>query len=146
MRGGSLLCRLTMGWGFGLLSGSALYAQSETAHALEIFNGPMRTVHYFADRAAPQEQAALNELTRLENEAALTGELALLRRQYVNDERFLEARRTNVQHLLYGYSTQYSAGLYPEYIRGWYGYGAGWGYGGYPYGCWGGYPYLYSGY
>jgi hypothetical protein len=124
---------------------SSVYCQD--VHKMEILNGSTRTVHYFADRATPQEHAALAELTRLENESALADELVLLRRQYVNDERLFEAHRTNVQRLLYGYSTQYSAGLYPEY---WPGYGWNWGWGGYSFGNWGGglgvYPYLYGGY
>jgi hypothetical protein len=150
MKAGSIIARIAVCSALGLLPATALRAQDKALHKMEIFNGSVRTVHYFLDRDAPAERAALSELERAENETALAGELAALRRQYVNDERFLEARRTNVQQLLYGYSTQYGTGLYAGWNYDWSPFGrssfacypfGGLGYGGYPYGGSGGYPY-----
>jgi hypothetical protein len=108
-------------------------AQDKSFHQMEIFNGSARTVHYFLDHATPAEALELSRHETAENEFLLTAELSALRRQYINDERFLQARRTNVQQLLYGYSTEYAVSLYPAWGYGWYGY---------PFGF--GFPYLYG--
>jgi hypothetical protein len=123
----------------GLAQVSGLRAQDKSFHQMEILNGTVRTVHYFLDNATPAEAAELRWREQTENDVALAGELSALRRQYVNDERFMENRRTNVQQLLYGYSTEYAVSLYP----GWnYGWGGGWY--GYPFGFGYGYPGFYG--
>jgi len=109
-------------------------------HAMEIYNGTMRTVHYFPSSTSPSEVAALRELEQAENEMALSDRLLDLRRQYVSDERLLEARRFSQQMLLYGYSTQTAAlAAYGPGVGG-YPYGGLYGYAGV-----GGYPYLGGG-
>jgi hypothetical protein len=106
-----------------LLTASAAWGQ-EKVHRLEIYNGPMRTVHYYVEGLSMGERASLSDLQRLENEVAFTDQLAALRQQYIRDERELQRRRAVVQNLLYGTSTTYATGFYP---------GAVW-VGGYPYG------------
>src|SRR5262245_59922741 len=98
-----------------------------TFHRMEIYNGPVRTVHYFSAGASTAEQANLRELERSENEAALADQLLDLRRQYVSNESFLENRRRNVQQLYYGYYSSDNYGYfgyyspYTYYGYGWYG-------------------------
>jgi hypothetical protein len=135
----------------GLFYASPLCAQDKSFHRMEIVNGSVRTVHYFLDRATPAEAADLIRLEQAENEMLLARDLTALRRQYVSDEQLLEARRANVQRLLYGYSTEYSTELYSRwrydnYAYGLYPYG-NYGFGNYQYGNWGGggYPCSYYG-
>lgn len=111
------------------------------SHRLEIYNGPYRTVHYFADGASAAEQDKLRERERTENEAALTDQVHALLRQYVADESLLERRRRDVQWLYYGHSnvttstfSPYGYGYYAPYY-GYYGPYTSYGYYGY------GYPY-----
>jgi hypothetical protein len=120
-------------------------------HKMEIYNGPYRTVHYFTDGASPGDEAALRDLERAENEAAVADQVSSLRRLYVANERALEQRRGQVQPLLYGYSSEYTASLVtpaptflPRRNFGWAGFptpfavGSGYYYGAYPYSV---YPY-----
>lgn len=114
-----------------LLTAAPVGAQEKPAeprtHKLEIFNGPVRTVHYYADGLSTGERASLSDLQRLENEMAFTNNLANLRNQYVRDERDMQRRRFTVQNLLYGNSTSYSSGFYPGGFGGWGGWGGGFG-------------------
>jgi hypothetical protein len=99
-------------------------AKDGNTHRLEIYNGDMRSVHYFADGLSASERASLSDVQRLENEVAFTENLARLRAQYVRNERELERRRAGVQNLLYGTSTTYGSGFYPgTFSGGYYGYG-----------------------
>jgi hypothetical protein len=136
--------------GFALLLGSSACLAQQPAppprpagesgfHRMEIYNGPNRTVYHIPIGASAADQAKMRDADRAENDAALADQLASLRRQYVSDESFLQARRTNVQQLLYGYSSQTNFG----YDLGWGGWGWG-GYGGYL--NYFGYGYPYFGY
>lgn len=117
---------------------------------MEIFNGATRTVRYFGRDLSPSEATMLRELERLENESAYVGDLQALKRQYVADERLLEANRTAVQLNLYGREVTRSASdtVYANFGSGYpYGYGYGYpyaygfaGYFGMPYGYGGGAP------
>jgi hypothetical protein len=107
-------------------------AEAGNAYKMEIFEGPNRTVRYFAP-GSPGEQAQLMDLERSENEVAYLRDLQALRRQYVTSERTLEPMRRYVQEELYG--TSISTGWYNTQ-GGVYGPGYGYGYGGY------GYPYI----
>jgi hypothetical protein len=86
-----------------------------TFHQMEIYNGPVRTVHYFSAGASTAERSNMREVERSENEAALADQLLDLRRQYVSNERFLENRRREVQKLYYGYHASYNYGYYGYY-------------------------------
>lgn len=134
-----------------LLAGSPAMAQDkqpeQRTHKMEIFNGPVRSVHYYADGLSTGERASLSDLQRLENEMAFTSNLANLRNQYIRDERDMQRRRFTVQNLLFGNSSTYTSGFYPGG-----GYGGFGGFGtplafSYPYlgGGWGGFPGGYSG-
>jgi hypothetical protein len=123
-----------------LLAASAAWAQPPAAkpaakdegpnvHQMEIFNGPYRTTHYIYRGDSPSEAATLRDLERSENEVAIADELQRLRLQYVRNERDFEQRRHDVQKLLYGYNSDYTASLYTTT-----GFSGGYGY---PY--WGGY-------
>lgn len=81
---------------------------------MEIYNGTLRTVHYFTGGMSPGEQMALRDLERAENDVALADQIQMLKRQYISDEHGLEARRRQVQQLLYGQSTAYNVGFYPQ--------------------------------
>jgi hypothetical protein len=128
-----------------LLFATAGFAQVKPAqssdpgvHRLVIYNGAERTVHYVTNgESLATDPAALRDLERVENEAALAGQLAALRREYVNDEQLLEKRRTNVQLQFYGYASDAGYG-YPGYYRGYYGYPYGSAYYGGAYGGFGG--------
>jgi hypothetical protein len=129
----------------GLLLAAPAWAQEKDkdkpakdgAHRLEIYNGPARSVHFFADGLTTGERASLADVQRLENEMAYTDDLARLRAQYIRDERELQRRRTIVQNLLYGNSSTYGTGFYPGgFFGGAYGFGFpylgyGFGYGGF---------------
>jgi hypothetical protein len=75
-----------------------------SVHQMVIYNGPTRTVRYFAPGASPTEQAALKQMEQAENELALSDSQQALRQQYVNTESLMEARRREVQRKLYGLS------------------------------------------
>jgi hypothetical protein len=107
------------------------------AHKMEVYQGPNRTVYYFA--GSPGEQSMLHDLQRAENEMAYLDDLQALRRQYVTSERTLEPQRLYVQEQLYGTSISYSR---YDALSG-YGYGFGSGYA-YPYAY--AYPYSYGSY
>jgi len=98
---------------------------------MEIWNGPVRTVHYFMQGSSPGEEATLRDLARAENDLASADEVQGLRRLYLKNERLLANRRGQVNPLLYGYSSEYAAGLIPGVVTGGFGYG---GFAGYPYG------------
>jgi hypothetical protein len=131
-----------------LLAASAAWAQpadkpaddGRGVYRMEIFNGPVRTVHYvYGPGLAPNEAAAVRDLERAENAVGLADELQQLRYEYVRNEREMERYRHHIQMLLYGYSSVSSvnalawAGSYPGY--GYYYPGYGWPYGaGYGYG------------
>jgi hypothetical protein len=97
-------------------------------HRLVIENGPSRTVHYISRDLSPGEESALRDLERAENGMAFAEELQNLRRLYLRNERLLELRRGQVNPLLYGYSSEYAAGLFPGVVATAYG-----GFAGYPY-------------
>src|SRR5206468_9103885 len=67
-----------------------------------IYSGPNRTVHYFATPGSLGEASTLRELERAENEMEYVDSLQALRRQYVNNERYLDAGRAVIQDRLYG--------------------------------------------
>jgi hypothetical protein len=128
-----------------VLSASALQAQNPPrstvkpgVYQMELYNGPIRTVHYSSVNASPGEEAAVKEIARLDNESAYAQNLLALKRQYVNSERQLEPYRALVQQDLYGRSVSISN-------FGSFGGGYGYGYGGYGIGSYG-YPYYRSGY
>jgi hypothetical protein len=103
-------------------------------HRMVIYNGAARTVHYIADGLSPSEDSSLRDLERAENDVAVADQLLALKLQYIRDERQLQARRTEVQRLLYGYSSETTAGLSGVTgAPGYFGYG--------PYGVSGGYYY-----
>jgi hypothetical protein len=100
-----------------LLAASAAWAQpadkpaddGRGVHRMEIFNGPVRTVHYiYGPGLAPNEAAAVRDLERAENGVALADELQQLRFEYVRNEREMERYRHHIQMLLYGYSSETS--------------------------------------
>ena len=104
-------------------------------HRMEIWNGPRRSVHYFSQGYSQGEESALRDLGRAENALAVEDDVEDLRRLYLQNERLLEQRRGEVNPLLYGYSSEYAAGLFPGAVPGGFGYGN---FAGYPYGV-GGY-------
>jgi hypothetical protein len=104
---------------------------------MEIWNGGARTTHYFSQNVSPGEEAALRDLERAENGMAFASQLDALRRLYLRNEYRLELRRGEVNPLLYGYSSEYAAGLINGVVTGGYG-----GWGGFPYG----YPYGIGGF
>jgi hypothetical protein len=101
-------------------------------HRLVIYNGPARTVHYVTDGSlSSSEDTSLRDLERAENDVGLVDQLLALKLQYIRDERQLQARRTEVQRLLYGYSSETTAGLAgaTSGFPGSFGYGGFGGYG-----------------
>jgi hypothetical protein len=100
-------------------------------HRMEIWNGPVRTVQYFSQGYSPGEEAALRDLARAEDNLAIEDQVLGLRRQYLKNERVLEQRRGQVNPLLYGYSSEYAAGLFPGVVNRDFGFGA---FAGFPYG------------
>jgi hypothetical protein len=111
-------------------------------HRLEIWNGPVRSVQYFSQGYSPGEESALRDLARAEENLAVEDQVQGLRRLYLRNERILEQRRGQVNPLLYGYSSEYAAGLFPGVVARDFGYG---GFGGYPYGF-GGYGNIAAGF
>src|SRR5262249_35416386 len=77
------------------------YAQSNRVHRMEIYNGTTMSVKYFGDRVSPRDRSTLSELETAENEASFVANLADLKRQYVRDERTLEAQRNRMLQDLY---------------------------------------------
>lgn len=97
-------------------------------YRMEIYNGPMRTVHYVTPSyMSPGDSASLRELEKAENEMALVDQLYNLRAQYAVNEQALEAKRRTMQDLLYGYnrdeSSTYAAGASGPATFGWGGWG-----------------------
>jgi hypothetical protein len=121
----SALCAGLMVASTGLAQVKPAQNSDPGVHRLVIYNGARRSVHYVTSGdSLANDQAALRDLERVENEAALAGQLAALRREYVDDERLFEKRRNNVQLQFYGYASDIGYG-YPGYY--------GLGYFGYPY-------------
>jgi len=104
-------------------------------HRMDIYNGALRTVHYFGRNTSSGDQATLSDLERAENQASAGDLLAQLQREYLVNERAMEARRHQVQMLLYGYSSETGGGGLTSSAP----------YSGYPYAGASGYPYLYAG-
>ncbi len=106
---------------------------------LEIWNGPVRTVHYVYRGLSPSEAQAVRELERAENEMTLANDMLALRMQYVGGERVADAQRRFTQQQLYGYSASESNSGSVAYSRrvGEYGRIAPW-WGGWGWGGWGG--------
>jgi hypothetical protein len=116
--------------GLALLLGLAAPAFGQ--HHMEIYNGSTRTVYEFGPKGDMK--------VVFPGPGDLADQVQALLRQYVVNERALEARRRTVQQLLYGYETTYPTSLYPATLyggpygwyyplSGWYG-GWGWPYGG----------------
>ncbi|MBV9126101.1 MAG: hypothetical protein JO112_22340 [Planctomycetes bacterium] len=80
----------------------AVSDQEPVVHRMVIYNGSVRSVHYFAPGATRAEDLALQDVALAENERALADQLQSLRRQYVGDEGALEARRRRAQELFIG--------------------------------------------
>src|SRR5262249_11722930 len=99
-------------------------------HRMEIYNGPTRSIEYIYGGLSPSEESAVREMQRAANEALLADDLLALRRQYVSSERALEARRREVQTLVYGSASE-ASNTFPASSGGWGGWGG-----------WGGYPFL----
>jgi hypothetical protein len=95
---------------------------------MEVWNGPVRSVYYFSYGTSPGEEASLRDLERAENALAVADQVQGLRALYLRNERVLAQRRGQVNPLLYGYSSEYSAELFPGVITAGFG-----GVGGYPY-------------
>jgi hypothetical protein len=105
-------------------------------YRIEINQGTRRSVEVVGKGdVSPSQIAAEQDAARAENEAAYVGEVQDLKRQYVDNERLLAARRHELQMRLYGSSTT-STDSWSLGYPGWGGYG----YGGY-WGGWGGYGY-----
>src|SRR2546429_677866 len=64
---------------------------------IEIYDGPRRTVHYVAPNLSPGERSSLNDLARVENEAAYAEDVLALKRRYIDSELTLEPYRRSVQ-------------------------------------------------
>jgi hypothetical protein len=131
----------------GLLLAAPAWAQGKKSalgdgpkvHPIEIWDGPVRTVHYVYQDLSPGDEAVLKELERAQNEAALADQMAQLRKAYVTTELVMEPRRRQVQYLLYGYNSDTSQSLLtgggigsPGFGYG--GFGSAAPYGAYPYG------------
>jgi len=135
----------------GLLLAAPAWAQVKKSalgdgakvHPIEIWNGPIRTVHYVYQDLSPSEESVLKELERAQNEAFIADMMTKARQAYLTTELVMEPRRRQVQYLLYGYNSDTTAGLLTGGGVGGYGFGAG-GAGGYaaPYGV---YPYAFNG-
>jgi len=79
-------------------------------HRMDIYSGGLRTVHYFGQNMSSGDQTTLADLERSENQASTGDLLGQLHREYLVNERAMEARRHQVQMLLYGYSSETGAG------------------------------------
>jgi hypothetical protein len=75
---------------------------TEKVHAIEVFNGPIRTVSYFSTGASPHVLSVYRQQAQAESEFALTQQLGILKQEYVKNERLLEAQRTAAQ-LFFGF-------------------------------------------
>jgi hypothetical protein len=109
-------------------------AQNDAAfHRMEIWNGPVRTIHSFSHGFSPGEEAALRDLERAESGLAIADEVQGLHRLYLRNERVFEQRRGQVNPLLYGYSSESAGGGFDPASYA--------GLGRYPYAYLYGYPY-----
>jgi len=111
---------LTVGLGLPAFAEPPIKSAADSdsrVHRLEIWNGPVRSVHFFSQGVSPGDETALRDLTRAENDLALTDEVLRLRRSYVTNERILEHRRGELLSLWLG-----DYGL--AYAPSWYGYPA----------------------
>jgi hypothetical protein len=122
-------------------------SKDAAAHRLEIYNGPVRTVHYFTHGLSTNDQSVLRDLESAENELTLAEQMAALRYQYVRDEQTLQSARKAMLEQLAIPTMGPITGVYPDeivpvdlsaiaantgYYRGWA--GSYWPtYGGYPY-------------
>jgi hypothetical protein len=142
MRAAVVSTSRVLGVVLGVAVAAACPAQEKSpVHKMEIYNGPSRSVYYFALNLSPGENAALRELERSENAASYADDLLALRRLYTNSELFLEPRRQTVQSMLYGTATEstfsaYAAGASygPASLGYYYPYAYGGGYAGFGYG------------
>lgn len=112
---------------------------------VEIWNGPVRTVHYVAPNLSSTEKELLNRLEAAENKLGEMAELNVLRQQFVTDAQRLDRARTRGLINYYtegplqygvtlsggsGYAGGYGGFGYGGYGLGQFGYGGGYG-GGY---------------
>lgn len=78
-------------------------ADTPGVHTMTIINGTTRTTHYFAPDASRQEQEALRDLERAENELALSDQLQNLRRSLLAFEAawppHMRSEQSNSQNL-----------------------------------------------
>jgi hypothetical protein len=96
--------RIPFTLGAGLVLGLALAAPAAAqnrVHKMDIYNGGSHTVRYFGMGVSPSERSTLRELEVAENEASFVDDLMALKRQYVLDERGLEAQRVQMLRDLY---------------------------------------------
>jgi hypothetical protein len=91
-------------------------SKSGSPARIEIFNGPMRTVHYYSSGLSRSDRLLLRDMEQAENEIALADQLAALRQQYVRDEIILERARRQAQEQLYGAVNSYATGVYPDQL------------------------------
>jgi hypothetical protein len=109
--------------------------QDAGVHRMEIYNGPMRSVHYVYRGLSGSEAQAVRELEMAENEAILARDMLALRQQYVSGERTFDAQRRATQEQLYGFTeSSASAAAFSAYRRVGE-YGRTWGF--FPFGGWG---------
>jgi len=124
------------------VTGDDKFKDEPGVHRMEIYNGPLRTVHYIYRGLSPSEAQAVRELERAENETTLANELLMLRLQYASGERGLDAERRFSQQQLYGFSESggvSAAASYAQHVVYPYGYiGTGRGWGGWGWGGYGG--------
>ncbi len=91
-------------------------------HRTEIYNGPIRTVHYSAAGLSASDARSLRELERLENEASFQNEIAALKRAYLANERLLEPSRLLARQAIAGAEMTAAGYTYPPaYLAGWSG-------------------------
>jgi hypothetical protein len=118
------------------------YVKKGRPYRVEVNNGPTRTVQYIGVGLTPDVRLTVRELERVENSAAYSREVLALKRQYVRDEKLVEANRTVAQAKALAPEISY-----PNYF-GLGGYlGSGYYFGGLPVGLgYPTYPSVYSGY
>ncbi len=103
-----------------------------TPYRVEVNNGTTRTVQYVGVGLTPDVRQTVRELERVENSTAYAREILALKRQYLKDERLVEANRTVAQEKAYAPELSY------PYLYGAGYLGSGSYYGGLPVGL--GYP------
>jgi hypothetical protein len=81
---------------------------------LEIYNGPVRTVHFFSSGTSRSDRGILRDLERAENEISLTDQLLALRQMYASDERNLQRQRRAILERLAMVGTGFAPGVYPD--------------------------------